>query len=249
MTSTTSYAKTAAILGWMTLVGGKGEFKDLKQKTAMVLENEIPRDVCEDICKRIDAMASQEADDRVWSDSIGSDTRILAFEGVIPEYLQYLKIPERIRAIDDYLGTKTRSWFLMANRVLPKPGNLGSGGGLHRDSPYSHQVKCIWYLSDVAKENGPFQFVPGSHYSVFGDRHKYPLGKYRFESVQDELVAVTAPAGSLLVADVKCIHAGKPIESGSRYALTLYTYKSAEKSRASYREQGVDPARVQPEIS
>ena len=249
MTSAISYAKTVAVLGWMQLVGGKGDFSDLKKETAMVFENQIPRDVCVDIRCRIDEMADKEDDDRVWRDAIGSDTRILAFESLIPEYIHYLKIQERIRAIDDYLGSKTRSWFLMANRVLPKLGNLGSGGGLHRDSPFSHQVKCIWYLSDVTAENGPFQYVPGSNFSVLGDRHKYPLGKYRFGSIQDTPVDVLAPAGSLLVADVKAIHAGKPIESGARYALTLYTYKSAEKSRESFREQGVDPSRVQPEIA
>src|SRR3546814_14658032 len=38
-----------------------------------------------------------------------------------------------------YVGRSTKSWLLMANRLLPKDGNLGSGGGLHRDSPFSHQ--------------------------------------------------------------------------------------------------------------
>ena len=146
-----------------------------------------------------------------------------------------------MKAIDAYLGTRTRSWFLMANRVVPKPGNLGSGGGLHRDSAYSHQVKCIWYLCDVASGNGPFRYIPGSHRSAFADRRHYPLGENRVAAAERPLAEVTAKAGSLLVADTKCIHGGKPIERGARYALTLYTYKSIEKSRSVFRELGINP--------
>jgi hypothetical protein len=246
--STKTYAKTVAVLAWMRFIGCKGDFRKLTEKTALVFENEIPNEVCEEIRSRIDGIADKTDAAIVWRDALGSDTRILAFESIIPDYLHYLKINERIRAIDDYLGTRTRSWFLMANRVIPTPGNLGSGGGLHRDSPFLHQVKCIWYLSDVMASNGPFQYVPGSNFSVLNDLRKYPLGKYRFESISDSCVDVLAPAGSLLVADTKAIHGGKPIEMGARYAITLYTYKSSEKSRQMYRKLGIDPSLVRDEF-
>lgn len=239
------YIKHSLVEAWMAAVGGKGDFRNLKHETALIIKDQIPREVCYELRDRIDRLADSADDGRVWRDKAASDTRVLAFENVMSDHLHYLQIPDKIRAIDAYLGTKTRSWFLMANRLTPKPGNLGSGGGLHRDSPYSHQVKCIWYLSDVSSENGPFQYVPGSHSSAFLDRKKYPLGQSRFASAHDPLVEVLAPAGTLLVADTKCIHAGKPIEAGARYALTLYTYKSIEKSKQSFREQNVSPSYVQ----
>ena len=236
--------KTLAADAWVKTVGGRGDFRQLKSRTSIILEDEIPNSICDDIIRRINHMADNP-DDRVWQDKVGSDTRILAFESVISDHLHYLRVPDRVKAIDAYLGIKTRSWFLMANRVLPKSGNLGSGGGIHRDSPFSHQVKCIWYLSNVDSGNGPFQYVPGSHFSAIADRKKYPIGEIRFDAAEDPVVDALAPAGSLLVSDTKCIHGGKPIEVGARYAITLYTYSSTNKTREVYRDLGVDVSRLQ----
>ena len=51
---------------------------------------------------------------------------------------------------------------------------------------------------------------------------KYQIGKTRFENIGDKYIEVIAPSGSLLICDTKCLHRGKPIRSGERYAITLY---------------------------
>lgn len=210
---------------WTNAIGSRGEFAALRADTAFTLLEDLSEDVCAALISRIDATLEVTAHPRVWRDSSGSDARIWGFEKDIGRLIDEFQIERRITAIEKYLGRTVRSWYLMANRVEPVVGNLGSGGGLHRDSPFSHQVKCIWYLTDVTDQNGPFQYLPGSHTNLFGSRKKYPLGEYRLNhlSKDDHMVEVLSGAGTLLVCDTKCIHGGKPIKSGSRYAVTLYT--------------------------
>lgn len=132
--------------------------------------------------------------------------------------MKHFEVPRRIDAIDAFVGRKTKSWFLMASLLLPKDNSIGSGGGLHRASPFSNQVKCIWYLYDVTTENDPFQSFPETRFKPMKTRKDYPLGESRFDSVSHELVE--AKAGSLLACDTKGIYSGKPIKKGVRYAVT-----------------------------
>lgn len=244
MTTAINYAKSVAVLSWMRLFGTKGEFSELKEKTAMIVEGDLPKEVCDTLIKKIEAVLADPSHPRVWRDQVGSDTRIFGFEQDIGDLAEHFKVERRIKAVEEYLGCTVKSWFLMANRVVPLKNNLGSGGGLHRDSPFSHQVKCIWYMNDVNTENGPFEFVPGSHFNVLSTRNEYPLGKYRFESIcsDDTLVEVHASAGAMLVCDTKCIHSGKPIEKGVRYAVTLYTLPTEDGAADIFRKSQIDPA-------
>ncbi len=247
MTTAINYAKSMAALGWMRFFGTKGEFRGLKEKTAMIYEGDLPKEVCVTLREKIDVTLDNPSHPRVWKDKVGSDNRIFGFEQDIGGLTQHFKIERRIKAIEEYLGRPVKSWFLMANRVLPVEKNLGSGGGLHRDSPFSHQVKCIWYLNDVSTDNGPFEFVPGSHFNVMSTRDAYPLGEYRFDSVRrgDRLVEALATAGSMLVCDTKCIHSGKPIQKGVRYAVTLYTLPTEDGAADVFRKSQIDPALAQ----
>lgn len=247
MSEAINYAKSVAVLGWMRFVGTKGEFSELKQKTAITVDGDLPKEVCNTLIERIESVLADPSHPRVWRDQVGSDSRILGFEQDIEDLVSHFRIDRRIQAIDDYLGRPVKSWFLMANRVVPVENNLGSGGGLHRDSPFSHQVKCIWYLNDVGTENGPFEYVPGSHFNTVSARKSYPLGAYRFDDVRsgDELVEVHASAGTMLVCDTKCIHSGKPIEKGVRYAVTLYTLPTEDGAADLFRKSQIDPALAQ----
>lgn len=184
---------------------------------------------------------------RVWRDQVGSDSRNKGFEQDIGDLVEHFKIERRIKAIDEYLGRPVKSWFLMANRVVPVENNLGSGGGLHRDSQFSHQVKCIWYMNDVNAENVPFEFVPGSHFNEVSVRDTYSLGEYRFDSVRrgHELVEADASAGTMLVCDTKCIHSGKPIEKGVGYVVMLYKLPIEDGTAEIFRKSQIDPALAQ----
>lgn len=241
MSNMINYAKTFAASVWVHSFGTRGELREIKDKTAMVRPGALSKPACEEMIARINAAAEDNTHPRVWRDEVGSDTRVLGFEQDIPDYLSQFEVERMIKAVDAYTGSRTKSWFLMANRVVPKENNLGSGGGLHRDSPFSHQIKCIWYLSDVTTENGPFQYVPNTHFNLLKTRADYPLGKTRFDMVAHDLVEITAEAGSLLICDTKCIHGGKPIASGARYAVTLYTLPSEDGAKKMFSGSGIDP--------
>ena len=113
----------------------------------------------------------------------------------------------------------------------------GSGGGWHRDDADAKQTKAILYLSDVEMENGPFQFIEGSHkpWDIYRMAFKYnfSFGQNRFTDqelekvIQDQpnrLKTFTGKAGTLILTDTRGLHRGMPIRKGERYALTNYNW-------------------------
>lgn len=241
MNGVADYVKAMVASAWMGSFATRGKLKILKEVTAVVYPGVLSGEICQKLISYIDGIVETEGHPRVWRDSVGSDARILGFEQDIGDLIQNFELQDWIKAISAYMGLKVKSWTLMANRVVAKPGNIGSGGGLHRDSPFSHQVKCIWYLSDVNPQSGPFQYIPGSHVNTIQKRKDYALGQMRFPEVHDNLVEVCADAGSLLVCDTKCIHGGKPIEHGVRYAVTLYTFAKENGVNVLFQKSGIDP--------
>ena len=226
--------KLNAVSAYMVVFGYKGELRGLKGSTATLVNGCISSDDCDKLVKSFEEyLGGHNVDNslvKVWTDESGSDTRIINFEKLMSkELLLGLNIEDKIRMVELYLGRKVRSWCLMANRVIYKPANIGSGGGWHRDSPFSHQVKFIWYLSEVTEDCGPFQYLPGSNSAK--SKRKHRLGRYRFETekISGEMRTVTGDRGSMLICDTSAIHRGAPISIGcARYALTLYT--SADKN-------------------
>ena len=125
----------------------------------------------------------------------------------------------------------------MAAKLEAAEGNKGSGGGWHRDHPNVKQSKSIVYLTDVSLQNGPFQYIEGSHTSraVYRDCYKYGYDQfqsrfteqevqYLLENEPERLKTFTAEAGTVILTDTRGIHRGKPIETGERYALTNYLW-------------------------
>lgn len=226
-----NFAKESASSIWMHTFGGKGELADLLTKTAKVEESSLSSDTCEKLIDIFEDLDKKDAHPYIWRDAQGSDTRIWYFEKEIGDLIERFDIGRRVKAVEKYTARSVHSWCLMANRVVPALDNKGSGGGMHRDSPFSNQVKYIWYLSSVGGSNGPFQYLPGSNCNLIRDRHMYPLGESRYHELEGDFCEVIAPAGSLLVCDTKCIHGGKPIEDGVRYAVTLYTFVGGQSIR------------------
>lgn len=112
--------------------------------------------------------------------------------------------------------------------------DTGSGGGWHRDS-LSPQFKSILYLTNVTKDHGPFQYVPKSHLysniSSFSKKMSYDFFKTRFtcsdidiycQIYKQEVVEFIAKQGTLILADTRGLHTGKPINVGFRKAITNY---------------------------
>lgn len=136
---------------------------------------------------------------------------------------------------DTYLGA-LKSGFLLGAHIRSKPGNLGSGGGWHRDSAINAQMKIICYLSDTNGDNGPFQYVRGSHrnYATLAaaatTNKKFRQSRYHTDDYNhvfendSRIMEFLAPAGTVILADTSGIHRGKPLETGERFALTQYLF-------------------------
>ena len=122
---------------------------------------------------------------------------------------------------------------VMANKVKYKENNKGSGGGWHKDSPIRTQFKAFVYLNDVNANNGPLEIIKGSHSLSFSIKKSFPNffdKKYRFSNeeiesdreVMQKKEMLCGKAGTLILANTKALHRGKPIIEGYRKALTVY---------------------------
>ena len=200
-----------------------------------VVEDFLSESECNKYKDLLDKFISEKKD-LIWQDELGADTRIYFASKRIPEFNK-LFCDEFIRkSLKGYTGCKNPVGFAMANKLSFVDGSLGSGGGWHRDSLISHQFKTILYLSDVTSENGPFQYIKGSHRksSVIKAffRGLATFGKTRFKphevqtflerSKEREVATLTGKKGTLLMVDTKGIHRGMPLNVGNRYALTTY---------------------------
>lgn len=210
------------------------DLKLLKEHGFVTKDNFYSKEQCENLRNKIDKYID-DSEVKVWIDDAGSDHRVYFINELDTEFQQFYENPKVRALLAAYTGSSEPSGMLLAARIDAKDGNIGSGGGWHRDSPITHQFKAICYLSDVDSEHGPFQYVKGSHkkYSAIKSYMKkiFKPGQFRFTEEEvsrytsinyQQVSEWTGSQGSIAFADTKGIHRGKPIESGSRYALFCY---------------------------
>lgn len=192
----------------------------------------LSKDMVKEAVEIIDDLLKQD-NVNVWSDEQGADRRIYEINKLNPRIEKLIPLEEAKKIGEDYLGTEFEDYFVMAGVIEHKNDNVGSGGGWHRDSPFSHQFKIIVYLTDVNEQNGPFQYFKRSHLSSSKMKVDFPLRKMRFTNEEvmklpnDDLVEFHGGAGDVLYADVRGIHRGKPLISGVRKAITVYFFDNA----------------------
>lgn len=210
---------------------------EMKKNGCLVIKNFIDKELCDSLVldgKKI----INNRNDAVSIESNGADLRVYGVNKIENKF--ELKIEaDKLNAFAKKFYKKNEiSYFQMLGNINYMENNTGSGGGWHRDSPFSHQFKFILYLSDVNENNGPFQYLVGSHRtdSIFeySKRCGIKLGQYRFTDKQFNEIAsdkyqiktVCGAAGDLLIADVKGLHRGKPLVEGERWATTRYYFRN-----------------------
>jgi len=137
----------------------------LKKNKFVVIKNFISNKECKKIIEEIKNSIKNKKI-KTWSDNFNSDNRIFGAEYISNQINNFAK-NKKINNIGSlYIGQKLSTFMVMANQVIFKKNNPGSGGGWHRDS-FKRQFKAILYLNDVSLKNGPFELIPNSSDLIF----------------------------------------------------------------------------------
>ena len=209
--------------------------EDLHLRGYSVVEDYFSRDKCLSLIQEIDELF-KDFEEQLWVDNNESDSRLFAADRVSKSMADFRNDLHLVNVRNAYFNAQLENeyTFTLANRVICKDGNLGSGGGWHRDLIYGKIFKSILYLSDVDEDNGPFQYIDHTHKDPDKLRlvRKVGFGALQNRVSEEEVSrvselgynvkSITGKAGSLIIVDTSGIHRGKPIEKGTRYALTNY---------------------------
>lgn len=188
---------------------------------------------------------------RIWTDQLCADRRVMGANRLYSE-LDIFSDTQIFRHISALYGVTSLLGFTMAARLNNVSGNLGSGQGWHRDSCVEHQYKAILYLSDVSTWSGPLQYLRGSGnvdaIVQFEESTGIGIEENRLDNDEcffdeQDIDEICGLQGTLVIANTRGIHRGKPIVIGTRYALTNYYWKTAIPEHIQPYMNDIGPAR------
>jgi hypothetical protein len=155
------------------------------------------------------------------------DTHVLTVvdEGVItcPHLLDIANHPSIIAAIESGFGCKPTIGYISAWWSIPTAdGAPRHAENFHRDFDDVAFIKLFVYLSDVELENGPHEFILGSH----TDPALRPIRRYSDAEVfakfsGNRLVRFTGKAGTVFLENTTGLHRGLPVRAGRRLILQI----------------------------
>ncbi|MCY9826430.1 phytanoyl-CoA dioxygenase family protein [Vibrio chagasii] len=208
--------------------------KEIESQGYALIPSYFSQEKCKHLRTIIDDLIDS-SETNVLRDDLGADSRIYFCESLNESFKEFYSDPFIREMLYMYTGIKEPVGMLLAARILPVAGNMGSGGGWHRDSPVTQQFKAIVYLNDVSTSNGPFQYIKESHLKkktiLAYFKNIFRPKQYRFsesdinaynKAFSTKITELTGNAGDLIFADTKGLHTGKPIKEGVRYALFCY---------------------------
>ncbi len=207
----------------------------IKKNGYIIINNFISKDSCKEIIQDINKFIKKYPH-YISHDLIKSDLRINGAENIGKKIYKFKKNSQCLETAETIILEKVSCLFTMANKLIFKKKNLGSGGGWHKDSIYS-QFKAILYLNDVNNKNGAFQIINNTgdlkgnfkilrilKNNVFNTRFKNSDVIKITKKLNLKINTLIGSAGTLILVDTSNIHRGSPIITGKRYALTNYYY-------------------------
>jgi len=125
------------------LVGIDDNLSDsLRRDGCAVIKNFLPTEMCEQLIE-LGRQNMINVPEHVSLESNNSDKRIYGVDSLISRY----RLLPATNILDDcaraFYRTNDIAYFQMLGNINYNDKNLGSGGGWHRDSPFSHQFKFI----------------------------------------------------------------------------------------------------------
>jgi hypothetical protein len=163
-----------------------------------------------------------------------------------------------VDVVNGYRGQLTRLYEVDEWYTVPYPqaSERIASQQWHRDPEDAHVVKVFVYFTDVDQEAGPFEYIRGSarggrydHLWPWADGHRYVAAEELEPAVSaEDRVAVTGPAGTMVVADTGGFHRGGFART-KRRVLSTSTYLSPETKKRRFKvdytaQQGSLPPQV-----
>jgi hypothetical protein len=158
--------------------------------------------------------------------------RLYHVERVVPELKELRFDPFVLDIATAYYGMQFHSGLLMFQHNTQSNEQTRY---YHVDS-FIREFKSFVYLDDVDEGNGPFAYIPGTQKEHLRRIRKQVVGNPEGESptsfypeelgeLLDLESAVSGPAGTLILADVRGLHRGTPQVNRSRSVLVNYIVK------------------------
>jgi hypothetical protein len=182
----------------------------------------------------------------------------------IPEaYLDFFLSDKLLNIINSYFGLRTRLNYIDAWYSLPvDPNDLFVTTELwHRDHEDKRIIKVFVYLSEVAKDMGPFSYINGTHSKGQGKftwlaPSSPPRGVYlragdieRVQQIDRHTInAYPGKPGSVIIADTSGFHKGGRAIAEPRHVLVAFFATDAAVDRHSYSlPPKIDPGLLSPQ--
>lgn len=159
--------------------------------------------------------------------------RLWDIDKVCPSTRALFEHPDIMSLAKAYVSCNVVSYNRMAE-LRPDPGRVSIADHPHLDD-WRMRFKSFLYLTDVGPKQAPFTYFIGSHRpapwrSAIEARY-YRTGAdagYLTQEEQPNILpkyeekAFTAPAGTIILADLRGIHRGTPLIEGRRVLLANY---------------------------
>ena len=132
----------------------------------------------------------------------------------------------------------------------PSDGAAKNSQLWHRDREDFHVVKAFVLLSEVGPLNGPFRYVLGSQPEgrlTHDPRGTYEAGIWRCGDEEMEravgrhrMVDMTGPAGTVVLADTRGLHAGGNVKERDRLLATIMFTSKTSQTREQFSQRPSD---------
>jgi hypothetical protein len=160
---------------------------------------------------------------RVLIDEAGQfDSHVLWYDDLAvlscPHALDIANHPKVLSVMEAVLGCKPTIGYMTAWWSIPTADGIPRHAeNFHRDVDDLKFIKLFVYLTNVGTENGPHEYIRGSH----GDQRLSRIRRHTDEEIRetfgaDRLVSFTGPAGRAFLENTYGMHRGQPVHAGRR---------------------------------
>lgn len=179
-----------------------------------------------------------------------SHTLIIPEKAVVscPHLLDVANHPTILATMEGIFGCRPTIGYISAWWSVPtRDGKPRHAENFHRDLDDVNFIKLFLYLTDVGPENGPHEFIRGSHDMLpISDGKRHTDAEVLSAFGADRLTTFAGPAGTMFLENTFGLHRGLPVRSGRRLILQIVysMLPMAYGPAAPYEADRFAPARV-----